>query len=118
MARAKHVQDHLELHPGDEAVAKAAGCWGPTPFATHLPYLDYNNAFPVPVAHAALYGVTKLLMEHLFWSGRTDERPDYAFHPDTVKLMQTRVKHVMITRDFGRQCRDPSSRGGWTMEVR
>jgi hypothetical protein len=44
------------------ARATDVGSKGLSPFVKWLPYLHYNNAFPVPVAHAALQGVCRMLL--------------------------------------------------------
>lgn len=42
--------------------ARDVGCRGMCKLLEVLPYMHYNNAFPLPVAHAALQGVTRSLM--------------------------------------------------------
>eukprot|EP00798_Chlamydomonas_sp_ICE-L_P009243 gene9243-16393_t len=46
--------------------AKTAGCKGLCVLPLILPYVDYNNFFIVPAAHALLYGVVKSFVQHMF----------------------------------------------------
>jgi len=38
---------------------REVGCHGCSPFIKYLPYLDYNNTWPIPAAHSCLFGVVK-----------------------------------------------------------
>jgi hypothetical protein len=74
-ARPCNVGDADTKLEHDECVARAeavesgvaqssdVGCHGFSPFLKCLPYLHYVNAFPLPVAHAALQGICKMLLK-------------------------------------------------------
>ncbi len=46
--------NHPHGQPG-----KVLGCHGWSPIMKALPYLDYNNFWIIPMAHALLYGVVR-----------------------------------------------------------
>jgi hypothetical protein len=74
-ARPCSVGDDAPKLDHDDCVARAqavddgrmqgsdVGCHGISPFIKCLPYLHYVNAFPLPIAHAALQGIGKMLLK-------------------------------------------------------
>ena len=51
-----------------ECGAKQAGCHGTSLFVKALSYVDYNNLFLVPVAHAGYHGMIKAMLS--LWFGK------------------------------------------------
>jgi hypothetical protein len=98
------------------------GCHGTSPIVSALWYVDYNNLFIVPIAHAGLLGLVKG-----FWSlllaprpGKKEEQEEkwWLVSPEHRRLMAERAAHLTPTCDFGRLYTDIiSKKGNWTMEV-
>ncbi len=61
-ARADAAVDHLKKGAAEQHVHDCFGCKG-MPVWAHLPYVDINNLFLVPIMHSLLLGVLKR-----FWS--------------------------------------------------
>jgi hypothetical protein len=102
-------------------VVKTAGCHGLSPFMRHLGhYLDYNNVWVVPFAHAALLGVTKRYFTLLFEKigKRSDnDLPKYVMRPAARKKVKARGDALSITNDFNRPYKDiVDRRGSYVME--
>uniref|UniRef100_A0A383VXT3 LysM domain-containing protein n=1 Tax=Tetradesmus obliquus TaxID=3088 RepID=A0A383VXT3_TETOB len=98
--------------------AKLLGCHGTSPLVAALWYVDYNNLFIVPIAHAGLLGAIKS-----FWSlllaptAKAADRQWYTLSGHAKQLMAQRAAHLTPTCDFGRPYTDiVSKKGNWTME--
>jgi hypothetical protein len=100
--------------------------WEPTKAGSHgtsklidtLQYLDYNFAFPVPVAHAALLGVVKNLWSEILQKGKRGNVPPRWSMPSRVRqVLAARQAQMVMTCDFGRpySC-VVNKRGSWVME--
>ncbi len=49
----------VEAPPPGSMPGRVVGCHGYSPIMRALSYLDYNNFWIIPMAHALLYGVVK-----------------------------------------------------------
>eukprot|EP00884_Botryococcus_braunii_P007856 jgi/Botrbrau1/17071/Bobra.31_2s0002.2 len=91
------------------------GCHGMSPLIAALPYLHYNNAFPIPVAHAGPYGVEKRLWK-LVWS--KDCPVELRISKRARKIIKKRARGIMNTMNFGRPyTRISKNMGTWVMEA-
>eukprot|EP00884_Botryococcus_braunii_P006790 jgi/Botrbrau1/16111/Bobra.7_2s0075.1 len=94
---------------------KDVGCHGMSPLIAALSYLHYNNAFPVPLAHAGPYGVVKRLW-NLAWSSDCPEA--IRISKRSKKVIEKRAKDIRNTLNFGRQYTCISkNKGNWVMEA-
>jgi hypothetical protein len=91
------------------------GCHGTSPFVEALDYVDYNNLFVVPIAHAGLLGVVKDFWNHVLQVGKSAEW--YTVCGEARRVLQGRASCVVPTCDFGRRYTDIiSKKGNWVME--
>jgi hypothetical protein len=102
------------------------GSHGTSPFVAKLGYVDYNNLFVVPVAHAGLLGVVKDFWSHLLTPdqqkkkkkrGRDDSSGWFRISAEARRVMASREAALVATCDFGRSYTDIiSKKGNWVME--
>jgi hypothetical protein len=87
-----------------------------SPIIAHLgDYVNINDIWQVPLAHAALLGVVKQFFKATM--DYTGEAPDYAFSRPALKIIESRAKHVILTDDFNRPYRDiADKKGHYVME--
>lgn len=116
--RAELLEDERKSGASKAAIRKlvrAVGCHGMSPIVQALPYLHYNNAFPIPIAHCGPYGIVKD-----FWSymlSAKDLDPDVQLSRECITLIQQRGGDIVNTNDFGREYIDIcSNRGNMVME--
>jgi hypothetical protein len=108
-------RDRDELVDVGLRLATDLGTHGSSPFVQQLDYVDYNNLFVVPVAHAGLLGVVKDFWYHLLQTGRGV--PAYVISGEARRVLQERASCMVPTCDFGRQYTDiVSKKGNWVME--
>jgi hypothetical protein len=103
------------------AVVSAFGIHGRSLFAELLGhYVDPNNLWIVPTAHAALLGVMKLFLSVVFRDTAGVPQhvlPRWIMRAVNRKLMTQRAGHIILTNDFNRPYRDVvKNRGNWVME--
>jgi hypothetical protein len=98
--------------------ARDVGSNGISPFVAALPYVDYNNLFLVPIAHAGLCGVVKDFWYHVLSSPSRGEARQWFMLSNSAKhMIASREHHMIATCDFGRKYTDIiSKKGNWTME--
>jgi hypothetical protein len=100
VARANAVQDG-SMQPSD------VGCKAFSGIIKWLPYLDYLNTFPVPVAHASLQGVARMLI------GLTID----ALSNADKRIVRRRASDMREPSDVGRRYKCILSKlGNYTME--
>jgi hypothetical protein len=121
VARAVHVDRAVVERAAagvDKDLNKRVGSHGVSPIIKALDYVDYNNVFLVPIAHAGLCGAVKDFWYHVLSTPpRGQQRQWYQLLPEARKIMQQRASHLVPTCDFGRKYTDIISRkGNWTME--
>lgn len=94
-AEAKEVKDNI------------LGCHGVSLIPHVLKYVDYNNLWNVPIAHALLYGVVK---GFVVWALRPLKKPKKGdpYPPDIIThanraLIRQRASDVRVTSEFGRK---------------
>lgn len=107
-----------EGQPVEPAHPSDMGCSGTSAFAAHLDYVDYNNLFVVPIAHAGLCGVVKDFWKLvLSTSARGQPTPWYQLSTWAKDVIKQREGECVATLDFGRRYSDIiSKKGNWTME--
>jgi hypothetical protein len=90
------------------------GCHGVSPLISALGYLDYNNAFPVPIAHAGPYGVVKRFWNLIF---SRDCPVQLKLSKQARETIEKRAADIINTLNFGRQYTCiRNKRGSWVME--
>lgn len=110
-----------------QALPTDVGCHGTSPFVEQLQYVDYNNLFVVPVAHAGLLGVVKDFWCHVLKVGSKKRQRQqqqqqrqqewWVISTEARKVLQQRAAGLAATCDFGRMYTDiVSVKGNWTME--
>jgi hypothetical protein len=106
------VVDRGERLPTD------VGCHGRSIFVKHLSYVDYNNLFVVPIAHAGLLGVVKDFWTHvLAATPRGEQAQWYSISSEARRVMASREAGPVSTCDFGRSYTDiTTKKGNWVME--
>lgn len=72
--RAAYVEESIVDGRHDEELAGMMGCKGACVLHKALPYLDYNNFFLLPIAHAMLFGMVKDAMN--LFLGKGNSAPD------------------------------------------
>lgn len=113
LERAKFMEQ--AILEGDRSVsATYVGCKGLSQLIEMLGYIDYNNAFPVPIAHAGPYGVVKQFCRDILMAqGET-----WSLTPDNLKIIRGRAGHIVDTLDFGRKYECVLDKSGqWVMET-
>jgi len=105
-----------------EVLPKHIGCFGRSIFVKELDYVDSNNIWVAPIAHAGLYGVVKNFLSLVL--GRFPNRDDDGEEDDTWYLISRQARDVIKQRgklivdtvDQGRaySC-VVDKRGSWTM---
>ena len=110
-ARAKAV-DQNKVLPTD------VGSHGTSPFVRGLDYVDYNNLFVVPIAHAGLLGVVKDFWYHVLKAtGKNATAEWFTISNEARRVMSSREACLVPTCDFGRKYTDIiSKKGNWVME--
>lgn len=101
-ARLSHqdqVQRDRDVEEG-RLEANEAGSHGSCVLVKCLDYIDYNNVFVVPIAHAALLGSVKDFWWQLL--SRLRRNHPLAISSFAKKIMASRLKHLKATCDFGR----------------
>ena len=83
-----------------------------------LPYVDYNDLWIVPIAHASLLGLVKDFWKALLGPVKKGQpRPWYVLPAAAKDEIVKRGKAVSSTDDFGRPYRClVNARGSWVME--
>lgn len=97
-ARANFVSDY-------PAASHDVGCHGWALFVRELPYLEYNDMWVLPVAHAALLGVCKRFWQEVLGPLGADKE-DYAISSPHRKIMSARAEDIVMTNDMNRPYRD------------
>ena len=94
------------------------GCHETSQLVRHLHYVDYNNVWLVPIAHAFLFGLVKDFWHLLLSSTKRGEiAPWYELPPKAKRLMGMRAQALVVTCDFNRPYRCiVHKRGNWVME--
>ena len=126
MQRARAAELPVQLARAPNATARATvikefGIHGESLFAELLGhYVDPNNLWVVPVAHAALIGVEKQFLAVVLrdpGSLPVSALPPWIVRADCRKIMARRAGHVILTNDFNRPYRCViKQRGNWVME--
>ena len=116
VARALLVEGRVQGVEQGSIKPRDVGSNGLSPVVAALQYVDYNNIFLVPIAHAGLCGVD-------FWyhvlatPSRGQAREWYMLSNSAKNLIASRQQHMIATCDFGRKYSDIiSKKGNWTME--
>ncbi len=98
--RARAAESSLE---SEDHLGQALGVYGYCSLLRDLPYLDYNNVYILPFAHAFLLGVLKdfvfLLLGKLTIENRAEE---YMLSNAAKRAIKAREKNFILTSDFGR----------------
>lgn len=119
VAALSHQQqcDRAEAVDTQQALPNDVGCHGTSPFVKQLEYVDYNNLFVVPIAHAGLLGVVKDFWCHVLKVGKQQQGEWFVISAEARKVLQSRAAGLIPTCDFGRSYTDiVSVKGNWTME--
>jgi hypothetical protein len=124
----KQQCDRAQAVDTQQALPTDLGCHGTSPFVKQLEYVDYNNLFVVPIAHAGLLGVVKDFWCHVLKVGskkknnkrnrqQQQQQERYVISAEARKVLQARAVGLVATCDFGRLYTDiVSVKGNWTME--
>ncbi len=105
-----------EAATAEPELADQLGCKGYSQPIRMLSYLNYNDFFPLPIAHMCLHGVVAR-----FWGfclGELGKKAkDYSIRGPLRAVMTKRAAHISVTNDFNRPYRDIVKRHGrYTME--
>jgi hypothetical protein len=115
--RAEEVE-HERMTPGVDVTALKGlglevGCHGFSPVIKALPYLHYNNSYPVPIAHSGPFGVVKRFWEMAF----NTQIEGLRISKSALKQIRARARDIIDTLDFGRTYTDITKQAGtWVME--
>jgi hypothetical protein len=88
-----------------EEAARVTGVHGAS-VLMDLPYMNLQEFFLVPVAHALLYGVAKRLVQTLIRPLRGATGKPQAFTYKERRIIVARAGDIIISSDFGRPYRD------------
>ncbi|GFR42747.1 hypothetical protein Agub_g3685 [Astrephomene gubernaculifera] len=99
-----------------ELSIKHHGCKGESAF-TSLPYVNMQDLFLVPVAHALLYGVVANFFDDIFRKPAKDEEKEFTVAERDIRAIRERSSHITVSSDFGRAYRCIIvHRGGYLLE--
>ena len=114
----KQQCDRAEAVDSDKALPNDVGSHGMSPFVRELGYVDYNNLFVVPIAHAGLLGVVKDFWYHVLKvPSRSASAEWFSISTEARRVMASREAALIATCDFGRKYTDIiAKKGNWVME--
>lgn len=111
-----HHMDRAQVVESNHDLASALGCHGISCIAKELSYIDMNNVWVVPIAHAALFGVIKKFWHFVLGESVKKAESDFVLSVEARRRMTARASHFIITNDFNRPYRDIVPCSYWTME--
>eukprot|EP00798_Chlamydomonas_sp_ICE-L_P001205 gene1205-32547_t len=118
LSHAQRISRAQRVEEGEED-PRTAGCHGLSMVVHVLPYVDYNNFFLVPVAHALLFGVVKGFVKHLYRPipKAVNDCPKDALSNPVRSLIASRKDDTRVTSEMGRPYKCiGTNRGYYTME--
>jgi hypothetical protein len=110
--------DRARAVDAQQALPNDVGSHGMSPFVRELDYVEYNNLFVVPIAHAGLLGVVKDFWYHVLKvSGKSASAEWFSISTEARRVMASREAALVATCDFGRKYTDIiAKKGNWVME--
>lgn len=96
----KSRRDPNKSKKAKDIADQKAGCHGVPCLHKILPYLDYHDAFLVPVWHCLLYGVVKNFVTYLL--NLDPKLPPSHLSPDAILHAKRAVSIINCTSDGGR----------------
>lgn len=100
----KQQVDRAKAVDQGKALSNNVGSHGMSPFVKGLGYVDYNNLFVVPIAHAGLLGVVKDFWCHVLKvAGKGASAEWFSISSEARRVMASREAALVATCDFGRR---------------